>query len=231
MRDEVLEQAWCSANRGPLVSGYQSRLLWPNVNHPSGLLLVTRSPTVRSSAAMTSPFLLAFDVEADGPCPGSDLYSMVSLGLVSVRTPEVSFYRTVRPISERWVPEALAVSGFTREQTLAFEPAEAVVEALVAWARSLPGGRPVLVSDNPAFDWQWINHYCHRFAGQNPFGFSARRLGDLHAGWRGNAADTQGWKQWRKTRHSHNALEDARGVAEGWRALEERMKRPTRPPR
>lgn len=172
--------------------------------------------------------VFAFDVEADGPCPG--LYSMVSLGIVSVDDPGVSFYRPLRPISEAWVPEALAVSGFSREQTLSFPTPEDVIGELVAWAEkqaSTPSGKPQrisLVSDNPAFDWQFLNYYCHRFAGKNPFGFSARRLGDLYAGYAGDPADTHGWTRWRRTRHSHHALDDAKGVAEAWRALTAKMK-------
>lgn len=182
-----------------------------------------------TSRPPNQPHVLAFDVEADGPCPGTDQYSMVSLGIASASDPNVSFYRTFRPISERWLPDALKVSGFTREETMAFPLAEEGIADLMAWVDALTGGRPVMVSDNPAFDWQWVNHYCHRFAGRNPFGFSARRLGDLHAGWAGNTRDTQGWKKWRKTAHTHTDLDDARGVAEGWLALTQRMKQGPQP--
>ena len=59
------------------------------------------------------------DIEADGPIPGD--YSMICFGAVIVE-PSLSrtFYGQLRPISEQWQPEALAVSGFTRERTLAF---------------------------------------------------------------------------------------------------------------
>src|SRR5262245_24228599 len=51
------------------------------------------------------------DVEADGPIPGD--YSMVSFGAVLVREGlDITFYGRLRPVSEAWVPEALAVSGF-----------------------------------------------------------------------------------------------------------------------
>jgi len=40
---------------------------------------------------------------------------------------------------------------------------------------------PILVSDNPAFDWQWINDGFWRTIGRNPFGHSARRIGDFYA--------------------------------------------------
>ena len=55
------------------------------------------------------------DIEADGPIPGD--YSMVSLGAVIVE-PSLSqtFYGQLRPVSKRYVPEALAVSGHSREE-------------------------------------------------------------------------------------------------------------------
>src|SRR3989338_10868116 len=46
----------------------------------------------------------------------------------------------------------------------------------------LTGFRPLFVSDNPAYDWQFINYYFHLFLGRNPFGHSARRIGDFYAG-------------------------------------------------
>ena len=64
------------------------------------------------------------DVESDGPIPGD--YSMVCFGAVIVE-PSLSrtFYGRLRPISERFDPQALAVSGFSRQETLDFpEPAD-----------------------------------------------------------------------------------------------------------
>lgn len=59
------------------------------------------------------------DIESDGPIPGD--YSMICFGAVIVE-PELSrtFYGALRPISEKFLPDALAVSGFTRQQCLAF---------------------------------------------------------------------------------------------------------------
>ncbi len=56
------------------------------------------------------------DVEADGPVPGD--YSMVSFGAIVVEPAlDRTFYGRLRPISDRWIPEALQVSGFTREES------------------------------------------------------------------------------------------------------------------
>ena len=63
---------------------------------------------------------IVVDIEADGPIPGD--YSMISIGAVIVdESLEKTFYGTLNPISEKWNPKALAISGFSREETLTFE--------------------------------------------------------------------------------------------------------------
>ena len=118
------------------------------------------------------------DVEADGPIPAD--YSMVCFGAVRFdEALETSFYGRTRPLSDRFIPEALAVSGFSREQHLASDDPNAVMNIFADWLYQNSKGQPVFVSDNLAFDWQFINYYFHRFLGRNPFGFSGRRIGDL----------------------------------------------------
>ena len=59
------------------------------------------------------------DVEADGPIPGH--YSMVSVGAIVVEPGlQRTFYGRLRPISDRFVPDALAVSKLSRDETLTF---------------------------------------------------------------------------------------------------------------
>jgi len=90
---------------------------------------------------------LIVDVEADGPIPAE--FSMVCFGgvLFDERLDQ-SFYGRTRPISEQFVPEALAVSGFSREEHLAFDDPKAVMEAFDTWLEQHSQGRPVFVSDN-----------------------------------------------------------------------------------
>lgn len=76
------------------------------------------------------------------------------------------------------------------------------------------GGHLIFWSDNPAYDWQHINWALHTEVGRNPFGYSARRIGDLYAGLIGNPRDTTSWKRWRRTPHDHNPVNDARGNCE-----------------
>ena len=55
------------------------------------------------------------DIESDGPIPGD--YSMISFGAVLVDEQlDKTFYGKIKPISEKYIPEALAVSGFSREE-------------------------------------------------------------------------------------------------------------------
>ncbi|ESQ74885.1 exonuclease domain-containing protein [Asticcacaulis sp. AC402] len=153
------------------------------------------------------------DVESDGPAAG--IYSMVSIGIVKLdRELKTTFMGHFSPISERWIPEALAVSGISREQHLAYPAAETGTREMIAFLKDNSNDRPVLVSDNPAFDFQWPNYYCALIGEKNPFGHSGRRIGDLYAGLKGNWSAASDWKQFRKTAHTHDPVDDAMGNAE-----------------
>ena len=94
------------------------------------------------------------DVESDGPIPGD--YSMISFGAVLV-TPMIdkTFYGKLRPISDKWIPEAMAVSGFSREEVLKFEQPEKVMADFRDWLKVNVSGRPMFISDNNGYDWQF----------------------------------------------------------------------------
>lgn len=156
------------------------------------------------------------DVEADGPYPPD--YSMICFGAVLVEPAlSRSFYGEVSPISDQTNIAAAAVSGISRAAHEGFEQPAAVMQRFAAWVQESSRGRPVFVSDNPAFDWQWMNYYLHRFAGGNPFGYSARRIGDIYCGMERNAFAS--WKHLRRTKHDHNPVNDARGNAEAILAM------------
>jgi hypothetical protein len=162
---------------------------------------------------------IVVDVESDGPCPG--LYSMVSFGAV-VLEPELNktFHGKVQPISEKWVPEALAVSGITRAEHQTYTTPIHAMTNFGKWLSENSKGRPTMISDNPAFDWQWINYYFHTYLGANPFGFSARRIGDLYCGMKMDASLNSEWKRLhRRTKHDHNPVNDAMGNAEALLAM------------
>jgi hypothetical protein len=151
------------------------------------------------------------DVESDGPIPGD--YSMVCFGAVLVE-PALSrtFYGQLKPISEKWVPEALAVSGFSRTDVLAFDDPVEVMTRFDEWLKENAKDRLLFISDNNGFDWQFINWYFHHFVGRNPFGHSSTNLGSLY---KGLVKDTfANFKHLRKTQHTHNPVDDAIGNAE-----------------
>ena len=164
---------------------------------------------------------IVVDVEADGEIPGE--YSMVCFGAVLLDEKlETNFYGATRPISEKWKPDALAVSGFTREDHEGFDDPTKVMQMFYDWIMSISKGKPVFISDNVAFDWQWINYYFHKYIGKNPFGYSGRRIGDLYCGMKLNTSLNQEWKRkFRKTKHDHNPVNDAKGNAEALLAMRE----------
>ena len=156
------------------------------------------------------PYIMV-DVESDGPIPGD--YSMICFGAVIVE-PQLnrSFYGQLKPISESFIADALAISGFTRDECLAFNDPKSVMEAFREWITANSKGRTMFISDNNGFDWQFINWYFHHFIGENPFGFSSTNLGSLYKGLQKDTFVT--FKHLRKTKHTHNPVDDARGNAE-----------------
>ncbi len=154
------------------------------------------------------------DVESDGPCPGVDMYSMISFGAVVLdKNLDKTFYGETAPISKLWIPEALAISNISREQHEAYDKPEIAIHKFAKWLEDL-GDRVVFISDNPAFDCGFMNYYLHKYAGRNPFGFSARRIGDMYSGIVNDAYQANNWKKFRKTKHTHNPVDDAIGNAE-----------------
>jgi hypothetical protein len=165
------------------------------------------------------PYVMV-DIEADGPIPGD--YSMVCFGAIIVE-PELNrtFYGRLKPISERFDPQALAVCGFTREETLAFDDPATVMSAFRDWIAQNCKNRAFFISDNNGFDWQFINWYFHHFLGSNPFGFSSTNLGSLY---KGLVKDVfVNFKHLRKTKHTHHPVDDARGNAEALLEMKEKM--------
>ncbi|MEU7888248.1 exonuclease [Microbispora bryophytorum] len=180
---------------------------------------------------MKAETYISVDVEADGPIPGP--YSMVSFGMTVAgrmtgrrfeRTDPESqtFYAELRPISDDWVAEALAVSGLDRAtlQREGRDPAEAMTEA-AAWVREVCGDDlPVLAAFPLSYDWMWMYWYFLRFTGQSPFGHS--RCIDIKTLYAAKAVVPVAWATKRqmprevraRRPHTHNALDDAIEQAE-----------------
>ena len=151
------------------------------------------------------------DIESDGPIPGD--YSMISFGAVIVDEElNKTFYGKLKPISEKWIPDALKVAGFSREETLVFDDPREVMSEFANWIKNNSRSKPMFFSDNNGFDWQFINWYFIHFIGENPFGFSSTNLGSLYKGMVNDMF--QNFKHLRKTKHTHNPVDDAMGNAE-----------------
>lgn len=158
------------------------------------------------------------DVESDGPYPGD--YSMVCFGAVVVE-PSLSqtFYGQVKPVSEKYLQPSLAVSGFSREEHKEFDDPAKVMLNFVEWVKNVTKGKPIFISDNLAFDWMFMCYYMHKYAGENPFGWSGRRIGDLYCGL---VKDSHAkWKWMRTTPHTHDPIDDAKGNAEALLKIKE----------
>jgi len=160
------------------------------------------------------------DVESDGPIPGD--YSMISFGAVLVNeTLDQTFYGQLKPISGKFIPEALAVSGFSREDTLSFDDPVKVMTDFKNWIEKVCSDRPIFISDNNGFDWMFICWYFHHFIGVNPFGHSSQNLGSLY---KGMEKDTfKNFKHLRKTKHTHHPVDDAKGNAEALLVFKQEM--------
>lgn len=161
------------------------------------------------------------DVETDGPIPAD--YSMIGFGAVIIdETLNRTFYGQLRPISEQWIPEALVVSGFTRDETLHFDDPKEVMTRFNDWLKLNRKNSLVFISDNNGFDWQFINYYFHHLLGGNPFGYSSMNLGSLYKGLVKDASFN--FKHLRKTKHTHNPVDDVIGNAEALLHMKRGMK-------
>lgn len=179
----------------------------------------------------------SIDVEADGAIPGP--FSMSSFGIVACGYRQKGgllvdldldadvncFYRELKPISNDFEPAAAAVAGLDRDELIskgadpetAMKEAAAFIENRVA---SLGKNiRPVFMGWPVSYDWLFTYWYFMKFA-HSPFGHSSaidlksvfatkadiplRRVGK-----RMIPKELQS-----KRKHTHNALDDARGQGE-----------------
>lgn len=158
------------------------------------------------------------DIEADGPCPG--LYSMISLGAIVVE-PHLNqtFFGELAPISENFSQDALNVTGISREETLKYPSPGTTIKAFHEWLRSVQKGKLFFIADTGGFDWQFVNYYFWLFLGGNPFGHNALALGSIYKGFERNMF--KNFKHLRKTKHTHNPVDDAKGNAEAFLSIQE----------
>lgn len=155
--------------------------------------------------------LIFVDVEATGRSPINGL--MTEFGAVEY-TSRQSFHGRIwesRPSHEN--PAVSVVTGDL------IHPLAEVMSKFTGWLAEWGKTRLVFVSDNPAYDFQWINAAFDACDMDNPFGHSARRISDFWAGLNRTWSNTQDWKRYRVTRHDHNPVNDAMGNVEAFERI------------
>lgn len=167
---------------------------------------------------------VSVDIEASGPIPGE--YSMLSVGACLVRDTHQGFYAELRPTSDRYVSEALEVSGLSlaRLRENGIDPLEAMT-SFCRWVKEVcEDRRPVFVGFNASFDWSFVNWYFHKFLKENPFGIGGIDIKAYYMGLSGSEwSDTTSSKlpsAFQSSRsQTHHALEDAQAQAEIFKKL------------
>ncbi len=156
--------------------------------------------------------LVFVDCEAYGGCPATGQLTEFGAAVYPSRE---TFHGLIVESSPS--PENPAVPLPAGKPTLDQE--KRVFSDFAKWLGDHVEGRPVFVSDNPAFDWQWINDGFWRTLGYNPFGHSGRRISDFYAGLVGDFYATQEWKRLRITPHDHKPVNDAMGNLEAFERM------------
>lgn len=156
--------------------------------------------------------------ETDGPALG--LFSMVSFAAVKVDEDlKTTFFAKTKPISTKWLPDSLAISQISREEHLLYPDPEIAIRDFYSWIKQNSKGIQIFLSDNLAFDWSFLNYYLHAYVGENPFGFSGRRIGDIYSGLEKDLFAASDWKKYRVTSHTHDPVDDAIGNAEAFNTI------------
>lgn len=156
--------------------------------------------------------LFFVDCEADGPCIGKGV--LTEFGIVHWPS-KATFHGVLFEAKPDPANPCMSLrTGGERR------PAADVFRDCAHWiALRALGATPRFVSDNPAYDWQWINHGFWHHYGSNPFGHSARRIGDYYAGLVGDFNKASRWKRLRITKHDHNPVNDAMGNVEAFERM------------
>ncbi len=166
---------------------------------------------------MNNELLISLDLEADGPIPGD--YSLLSLGASLIDYPEETFYIEFQPISDKYDPEALAVSGIDREALkITGVPAKEAMEKFEQWVNIMLAkyhkSRAVLVILS-TWDMMYVDWYSVHFLDRRFVGFTAIELKSYFMGKHGIALFAKtGRKEMLKhypvdTPHTHRADDDA----------------------
>lgn len=173
---------------------------------------------------MTNELLISIDLEADGPVPGTEDYSMNSLGACLVEFPEETFYIEIKPISDKFDPEALAVSGLDREALkITGELPESAMQLFETWVQNMMAkyncNLAVAVTlsewDNMFVDWYSVHFLSRRIVHFTGIDMKSYFMGKHNIRLFKDTGRKQMLKHYPVTiEHTHNALDDALEQAE-----------------
>lgn len=169
---------------------------------------------------MKKEIFVSVDIESNGPIPGE--YSMLSIGSAAfdsdgnlLGTHEANL-ETIPGAKEHpetmrwWARQEKAWENCRKDLK---SPEQAMI-GYVKWLKELPG-QPVFVAYPAGFDFTFVSYYLNRFAGENPFSFSALDIKSFAMAVLGTSfketTKKRMPKEWfsQQLKHSHVALEDA----------------------
>jgi 3' exoribonuclease, RNase T-like len=121
---------------------------------------------------------VSIDIETDGPAPGVN--SMLALGAAAFAedgTDVGTWYSKLRPLTDGVQDES--TMAWWQTQPEAWQEvnrnrrhANYAIPEFAMWVREL-AGKPVAVAWPAAFDFAFVNYYCHRYTEDgNPLGFA-----------------------------------------------------------
>ena len=120
---------------------------------------------------------VSIDIETDGPAPG--INSMLALGAAAFNEEGEqidTWYRKFFKLPEAgqndetmewWLTQPEAWIEVNSDQ---YDP-RIEMPKFAGWCHLLPG-KKIAVAWPAAFDFAFVNYYCHRFVGSNPLGFA-----------------------------------------------------------
>jgi hypothetical protein len=164
--------------------------------------------------------LVFIDVEAWGGSPVTGL--MTEFGVVTYPDKKI-FHGKICPTSPDPSNPAIPLKPTIDHASYLIKEQE-VFSHFELFLEQESSGRPIMVSDNPAYDFQWVNSGFWRALNRNPLGHSARRIGDFWAGVELDFYAPQKWKKFRRTPHDHNPVNDAMGNVEAFEEILRRVK-------
>jgi len=175
---------------------------------------------------MNDTQIFIVDIEADGPIPGHDQYSMLEIGAIHYNTGD-TFHTRIYPISLYYKEEIYEdILKYTRADAIdnGIAPTEAmskfrdwVLERTSFNTKTGKPSTPRYISDNNGFDWMFTHWYFIEYLNHDPFGYSSMNLSSLVSGVHKDIHTK--WKHLRKTPHTHNPVDDALGNVEILRHL------------